>query len=69
MLFAEKYAAADINAMKHYERKEGEKEGGNMMLYELISEGDLPIGVAAKKANVSEEVFRNNMAACGYRLP
>jgi len=57
MLLAEKYAVADMNAIK----KEGEITGRNRMLYELVSEGSLPISVAAAKANVSEEVFRNNL--------
>ncbi len=69
MLLAEKYAAADINALKNHERSEGIKEGGNTMLYELVSEGELSLAVAARKANVSEEIFRNNMIACGYKLP
>lgn len=65
MLLAEKYATADINAMKSYERK----EGSNTTLYELVSEGDLSITVAARKADVSEETFRNNMIACGFNIP
>lgn len=65
MLLAEKYAAADINAMKSFERK----EGGNTMLYALVSKGKLSVKDAAEEANVTEEIFRNNMITCGYELP
>ncbi len=65
MLLAEKYTVADMNAIK----KESEITGRNKMLYELVSEGNLPVSVAAAKANVSEEVFRNNLITCGYKLP
>lgn len=77
MLLAEKYAAADINAVKSYERneglregrREGRREGGNTMLYGLVSKNKLSIKEAAEEANMSEETFRNNMIACGYKLP
>ena len=68
-MFTEKYAAADINAMKNHERNEGVKAGGNKMLYGLVSKGKLSVKDAAEEANVSEETFRKNMEACGFRIP
>ena len=50
-------------------RAEGRAEGGNMMLYSLVADGDFPLAKAAKKAGISEEQFRINMSACGYKVP
>lgn len=65
MILAEEYAAADMNAALNYR----EEVGGNKKLYSLVSKGKLSIKDAAEEAKVSEEVFRNNMLACGYKLP
>ncbi len=48
---------------------EGRAEGGNTMLYSLVADGDLSIAKAAKKAGISEEQFRSNMIACGFKVP
>ena len=48
---------------------EGRAEGGNTMLYSLVADGDLSIAKAAKKAGISEEQFRSNMSACGFKVP
>ncbi len=65
MLLAEKYAAMDLISYGEQERT----EGGNLMLYDLVADGDLSVAKAAKKAGVSEEQFCNNMQACGYKIP
>lgn len=48
--------------------KKGRAEGGNIMLYSLVADGELSIAKAAKKAGVSEEQFCDNMIACGYNV-
>lgn len=69
MLLAEKYAMADIATLKEQGRAEGRAEGGNLKLYELVANGDLSIAKAAKNAGISKDQFRNNMVACGYKVP
>lgn len=50
-------------------RAEGLAEGGNMKLYELVSNNMLSLTNAAESAGVSVETFKNNMLTCGFNLP
>ena len=70
MLLKEERAEA-----KEEGRIEGRVEGRNNVLYELVSDGALPLDMAVKNYNktaqekITAETFKNNMARCGFKLP
>ncbi len=49
--------------------KQGRREGGNTMLYNLVSKGKLTVDEAAQEAGVSVSAFKKNMAVCGFKAP
>ena len=73
MLLAEKYAVADFNAVKSYERKkgieEGEEKGANQTIYKLVSSGELSIDAGAKYLGISVDDLKNQMLVCGFSVP
>ena len=77
MLLAEKYAVADLNAVKSYERKkgieEGEekgvKKGAKQTIYKLVSSGELSIDAGAKHLGISVDDLKNQMLVCGFSVP
>ena len=65
MLLAEKYAVADFNAVKSYERKEERKQ----TIYELVSSGELSIDAGAKHLDISVDDLKKQMNVCGFSVP
>lgn len=65
MLLAEKYAVADFNAVKSYERKEERKQ----TIYKLVSSGELSIDAGAKYLGISVDDLKNQMLVCGFSVP
>ena len=81
MMLSEKYAAADLNAIKSYERNEGyaeglaeglakgHAEGGQEMIYRLVSEKEITPEKGAKTLEISVEDLKNRMLLEGYDFP
>ena len=65
MLLAEKYAVADLNAIKSYERREERKQ----TIYKLVSSGELSIDAGAKHLGISVDDLKNQMLVCGFSVP
>ena len=72
-MLSEKYAAADLNAIKSYERNEGHAkglaEGGQDMIYRLVSEKEITPEKGAKTLEISVEDLKNRMLLEGYDFP
>ena len=81
MLLSEKYAVADFNAVKSYERNEGlaeglakglakgHAEGGQEMIYRLVSEKEITPEKGAMTLEISVEDLKNRMILLGYDFP
>ena len=65
MMLSEKYAAADLNAIKSYERNEGRTE----MVYRLVSEKEITPEKGAMTLEISVEDLKNRMVLLGYEFP
>lgn len=65
MLLAEKYAEMDRNTLI----REAEKKGGNMMVYEMVQDGDVTPEKGAKRLNISVTQLKSNMTNTGYKWP
>ena len=55
MILAEKYAIADLNAVKNYERAEGKAEGKAEVVHNLMLDYNLTFEKAAEMIHLSEE--------------
>ena len=73
MLLAERYASADLRAMRSYERnegiREGKREGKDEAFYTLVQDGKLSVETGAEYAGVSVPEFEKAMTAAGYKIP
>lgn len=69
MLLAERYASADLRAMRSYERNEGIREGKDEAFYTLVQDGILSVETGAEYAGVSVPEFEKAMTAAGYKIP
>ena len=64
-MLSEKYAVADFNAVKSYERNEGRAE----MVYQFVSERSITPEKGAKTLEISVEDLKNRMLLEGYDFP
>lgn len=47
----------------------GREEGGSLMVYSLVQDGDLSAEKGASRLGVTIEELRKRMALCGYQFP
>lgn len=65
MSLEEKYAMADLNAVKSFERA----EGGFFKVCEMVSNREITPRVGAQNLNITIEELKGKMMLAGFKFP
>lgn len=65
MSLEEKYAMADINAVKSFERA----EGGFLKVCEMVSNREITPRVGARNLNITIEELKEKILLAGFKFP